>query len=94
MYIQAVRYPLAVLYRFLIAFVIGYLCTYFFSLNLTELFARYLPKAESIYLAAFSAIFFYLIFVIMSFCIESLKKLSIVCTSILLVLFLFSKWIG
>lgn len=92
--LHALRSPLAVLYRVMVAFLLGYLCTYFFTINLTDLFHHYLPKAESIYLAAFIAILFYLGFVIMIFCIQTLKKMSMISMSILLILFVASKWIS
>lgn len=94
MQFQAIRYSLSILYRVLLAFVIGYVCTYFFTINLTNFFAEYLPKAEAIFLAAFIAILFYLAFVLMSFSIQTLKKLSAIATACLLVLFLLSRWIA
>ena len=89
-----VQYPLSILYRFILAFGLGYICSYLLSLSLTDLFYPYLAKAESIYLAAFSALVFYIIFVISSFCIQSLKKLSTIILSLLSMLFLLSKLVG
>ena len=70
-------YRFAVLYRFVVAFMIGFICTAYFSVALTYLFNMALPKAESVYLAAFCSILFYALFVIVAFCIQSLLKLSI-----------------
>jgi len=91
---QKIQYPLSVLYRFILAFGFGYLCSYFLSLLLTELLYPYLAKAEAIYLSAFSALVFYIFFVILSFCIQSLKKLSTIILSILSTLFLLSRIVG
>lgn len=89
-----IQYPLSVLYRFILAFGFGYLCSYLLSLLLTNLFYPYFAKAESIYLAAFSALVFYIIFVIFSFCVQSLKKLSTIIISLFSMLFLLSKLVG
>ena len=70
-------YRMTVLYRFIIAFLLGYICTSLLANNLTVLFHHSLPKAESIYLAAFLSILFFLGYVISSFCIYSLRKLSV-----------------
>jgi hypothetical protein len=83
-------YRLQVLYRFVVAFVIGFMCAGLLSLDLTYLMHHHLPKAEAIYLAAFVSIIFYAAFVIFSFCMQSLLKLSIVsagtCCALLFVL--------
>ena len=94
MYLQAVRYPLAILYRFLIAFALGYLCTYLFTMSVTNWLKFYLPKAESVFLAAFIAILFYLFFVLMSFSIKTLKKLSTISLLFLSILFLLYKGVN
>ena len=91
MSIYAIRYPIAVLYRFIIAFLLGYACTYLFTLNMTMLLNFYLPKAESIFLAAFIAILFFLAFVISSFCIQSLKKLTVISTTLYLIFLLLAQ---
>lgn len=75
-------YRMTVLYRFIIAFIFGYACTSLFINNLTILFHHSLPKAESIYFAAFISILFFLGFVISSFCIYSLRKLSLISMSL------------
>lgn len=90
MFINAVRYPIAILYRFMIAFLLGYACTYLFTTVLTQALYVFLPKAEAIYLAAFLGILFLLGFVITSFCIQSIRKLtfvSTICSVVLLILF-------
>ncbi|MDT0200167.1 MULTISPECIES: hypothetical protein [unclassified Acinetobacter] len=86
--------PLAILYRLGMTFGIGYLCSYLIALDLAYFLQAYLPKAESVYLAAFTALIFYVCFVIGIFCIQSLKKLSIYSLIPLLILFLFSRFIG
>lgn len=75
-------YRMTVLYRFIIAFVFGYACTSLLVSNLTVLFHHSLPKAEAIYLAAFISILFFVSFVISSFCIYSLHKLSLISISL------------
>ncbi len=52
------QYPLSILYRFLIAFGLGYICTSMLSELLTLSFYPHLAKAESIYLAAFLSLYF------------------------------------
>ncbi|CAM4114878.1 hypothetical protein [Acinetobacter pragensis] len=91
---HSLRYPLAVLYRFIAAFGIGYLCCYFLALNLTLFFHLYWPKAESIYLAAFIALIFYAGFVIFAFCTPHLKRLSLFSFALLLGLFALYHTLG
>ena len=88
------QYPLSVLYRFLIAFGLGYLCTFMLSELLTLSIYPHLAKAESIYLAAFLSLIFFIIFVILSFCIQSLKKLTASTISLSLCFFLLLKFVG
>ncbi|OOW10826.1 hypothetical protein MF4642_06085 [Acinetobacter sp. MF4642] len=88
------QYPLSVLYRFLIAFGLGYLCTLMLSGLLTLSFYPHFAKAESIYLAAFLSLIFFIIFVILSFCVQSLKKLSASIISLSLCFFLLLKFVG
>ncbi|WP_260395228.1 hypothetical protein [Acinetobacter johnsonii] len=88
------KYPLSVLYRFLIAFGLGYLCTFMLSELLTLSFHLHFAKAESIYLAAFLSLIFFIIFVIVSFCVQSLKKLSASTISLSLCFFLLLKFVG
>lgn len=49
---------LNILFRFFLTFVIGYVCTAFLCMSLTQVFQAFLAKAEAIYLAAFISIFF------------------------------------
>jgi len=94
MMISTVLYPLAVLYRFIIAFLAGYVCTALLSSNLTVLFYPSLPKAEAVYLAAFISILFFVGFVISSFCICSLRKLSVISIGLLAVLYATYRILG
>ncbi|ARD30780.1 hypothetical protein EA756_08345 [Acinetobacter lactucae] len=54
----------------------GFACMTYLSLGLTGIFLLNLDKAEAIFLAAFIAILFYVVFVIVGFCIQSLLKLT------------------
>lgn len=92
--LSQLKYPIKVLYRFLIAFGLGYLCTSILSELLTLSFHPHLAKAESIYLAAFLSLIFFIIFVIVSFCVQSLKKLSASTLSLSLCFFLLLKFVG
>jgi len=87
----SLTYHIQVLYRFVIAFILGFICTALLSLALTHLFHLSLPKAESIFLAAFISLIFYVFFVITSFCIQSLIKLTFVsiASSLVVLLLLF-----
>lgn len=86
--------PLAILYRLGMTFGIGYLCSYLIALDLAYFLQAYLPKAESVYLAAVIALIFYVCFVIGIFCIQSLKKLSVYSLLPFLSLFTISRFIG
>lgn len=79
-------YRISVLYRFIIAFVLGYICTSLLIHNLTLILNTVLPKAESIYLAAFFSLLFFIGFVISSFCIYTVRKLSLISFSLLVCL--------
>jgi hypothetical protein len=83
-------YRLQVLYRVVIGFIAGFIAAALLSLDLTYWLGHSLAKAEAIYLAAFISIIFYAAFVIFSFCMQSLLKLSIVsagtCCTLLFVL--------
>lgn len=92
--LSQLKYPITVMFRFLIAFGLGYLCTSMLSELLTLGFHPHLAKAESIYLAAFLSLIFFTIFVILSFCVQSLKKLSLVTFSLGLCFFLMLKFVG
>ncbi|QHI10184.1 hypothetical protein [Acinetobacter haemolyticus] len=80
-------YRISIFYRFALVFILGYLCTLYLSLSLTELFASLFAKAESIFLAAFISILFYVCFVLIGFCTNSLIKLTLISTILLAVLF-------
>ncbi len=84
------RYRLAVLYRLVIAFVAGFICTLFVNIDLSYIFSMMLPKAESVYLAAFCSILFYAFFVIVMFCVHSLLKLTLYSTTLCTICFLLS----
>lgn len=86
--------PLAILHRLSMSFGIGYLCSYLIALDLAYFLQASLPKAESVYLAAFIALIFYVCFVIGIFCIQSLKILSVYSLIPLIVLFIISRFIG
>ncbi len=86
--------PLAILYRLGMSFGIGYLCSYLIAFDLAYFLQASLPKAESVYLAAFIALIFYVCFVIGIFCIQSLKTLSVYSLIPLIVLFVISRFIG
>lgn len=79
-------YRISVLYRFIIAFIVGYICTSLLIHNLTLILNTVLPKAESIYLAAFFSLLFFIGFVISSFCIYTVRKLSLISFSLLVCL--------
>lgn len=87
-------YRLAVAYRFMVAFVIGYACTSLFMLLLLKIFQQMLTQAESVYLSAFIAIIFYALFVLGSFCIHSLFKLSSYALLLCGLFFIATKFIG
>lgn len=70
-------YRLSIFYRFVLSFVLGYLCMMYLSISLTMLLTAVLDKAEAVYLAAFIATLFYLGFIIISFCANSLLKLTV-----------------
>lgn len=75
-------YRLQVLYRFVVAFAMGFICASLLSLDLTYLLNHQLAKAEAIYLAAFISLFFYAGYVITSFCIQSLLRLTLISCGI------------
>ena len=85
-------YRLGIFYRFVLSFVVGYLCMMYLSLGLGSLLSLILDKAEAIYLAAFISILFYLAFIILSFCAHSLWKLSL--TSLVLTGAMFGLSVG
>ena len=86
--------PLAIFYRLGMSFGMGYLCSYLIAFDLSYFLQAFLPKAESVYLAAVIALIFYVCFVIGIFCIQSLKKLSVYSLLPFLSLFTISRFIG
>lgn len=90
----SIMQPLTIVYRLGVTFGIGYICSYLIALDMAYFLQAYLPKAESVYLAAFTALIFYVCFVIGVFCIQSLKKLSIYSLIPFIILFLFYRFIG
>lgn len=90
----SIMQPLAIVYRLGVTFGIGYICSYLIALDMAYFLQAYLPKAESVYLAAFTALIFYVCFVIGVFCIQSLKKLSIYSLIPFIILLLFYRFIG
>ena len=76
--LSSLRNRFLVLLRFVIAFVGGYIISYLLSECLTDWFVHYLNKAEAIYLGGFIAIIFYVLFILACFCIQSLKKITLV----------------
>ena len=88
------RYSFAVIYRFIIAFGLGYLSMSTLSNLGISIFHSLLPKAEAIYLSAFISIIFIIIYVIVSFCIQSLIKLTLISTTLFAVLFLLNYFLN
>lgn len=88
------QYPMAIIYRFFIAFILGYICASYLVLDLTLVFYTFLNTAEAIYLAAFISIICFVIFVIFSFIIQSYIKLSIIGFISLLTLYSVSLFLG
>ena len=86
--------PLAVLYRLGICFWMGYLGSDLIARDLAYFLQAYFPKAESVYLAAFTALIFYICFVIGTFCIQSLKKLSVYGLVSIILWFILSRFTG
>ncbi|ENW04956.1 hypothetical protein [Acinetobacter beijerinckii] len=80
-------YRFSVFYRFVLTFVLGYICTMYLCISLTSLFKNAINKAEAIYLAAFIAILFYVVFIILSFCVHSLLKLTLISLALAGVLY-------
>ena len=87
-------YRLAIVYRFMLAFLIGYACTSVLMLCLLKVFQQFMATAESVYLSAFIAIIFYIVFILASFCVHSLLKLSLYALILCSVFFFALKFIG
>ncbi|PTV53274.1 hypothetical protein [Acinetobacter seifertii] len=87
-------YRIKVFYRFLVVFGMGYTCMAYLSLGLTGFFHLTLDKPEAIYLAAFISILFYVLFVIIGFCIQSLLKLTGLSIALCLVFFFVTRMVS
>ncbi|MDO7475729.1 hypothetical protein Q5X68_08145 [Acinetobacter baumannii] len=87
-------YRIKVFYRFLVVFGMGYACMVYLSLGLTEIFHLNLGKPEAIYLAAFISILFYVFFVIVGFCIQSLLRLTILSIALFALFFIVTRTVG
>jgi len=72
----------------------GFACMAYLSIGLTGIFLLSLDKAEAIYLAAFIAILFYVVFVIVGFCIQSLLKLTGLSIILCALLFSVTRMVG
>ncbi|WPP57704.1 hypothetical protein SOI76_09580 [Acinetobacter pittii] len=87
-------YRIKVFYRFLLVFGMGFACMAYLSLGLTGIFLLNLDKAEAIYLSAFIAILFYVIFVIVGFCVQSLLKLTGLSIVLCALFFFVTRMVG
>jgi len=72
----------------------GFACMAYLSLGLIGIFLLTLNKAEAIYLAAFIAILFYVIFVIVGFCVQSLLKLTGLSIILCALFFFVTRMVG
>jgi len=72
----------------------GFACMAYLSLGLIGIFLLTLDKAEAIYLAAFIAILFYVLFVIIGFCIQSLSKLTGLSVVLCALFFFATRMVG
>ncbi|EKU40265.1 MAG TPA: hypothetical protein DEF26_15825 [Acinetobacter sp.] len=72
----------------------GFACMAYLSLGLIGIFLLTLDKAEAIYLAAFIAILFYVIFVIVGFCVQSLLKLTGLSIVLCALFFFVTRMVG
>ncbi|OBA13265.1 hypothetical protein A9988_00935 [Acinetobacter calcoaceticus] len=89
-----VSYRIKVFYRFLLVFGMGFACMACLSLGLTGIFLLNLDKAEAIYLSAFISILFYVVFVIVGFCIQSLLRLTILSIALFALFFIVTRTVG
>lgn len=80
-----------VLLRFMIAFGLGYVCADLMSETLAILLLNMLEKAEAIFLGAFISIIFYVVFVLICFCIQSFIRMSMLSALLFSLLFFSSK---
>lgn len=90
----SVSYRIKVFYRCLLVFGMGFACMAYLSLGLIGIFLLTLDKAEAIYLAAFIAILFYVIFVIIGFCVQSLLKLTGLSIVLCALFFFVTRMVG
>jgi len=72
----------------------GFACMTYLSLGLTGIFLLNLDKAEAIYLSAFISILFYVIFVIVGFCVQSLLKLTGLSIVLCALFFIVTRTVG
>jgi hypothetical protein len=84
-------YRIKVFYRFLIVFGMGYACMAYLSLGLTGIFRVNFDKPEAIFLAAFISLLFYVFFVILGFCIQSLLKLTSLSVALCALFFILTR---
>lgn len=94
MLLSKLHNPILVLYRFILAFVVGYVCTNFLVFDLTLIFKHYLAQAEAVYLPAFIGLIFFIVYVIYSFIIPSLTKLSVLGFGLCSLLYIASLALG
>ena len=87
-------YAFAVIIRCFIAFVVGYFCANYCALLLTHLMMHQVENAEAVYLASLISIILFVAFVIFSFIIQSLKKLTIGSIVLLGLMFSLSTFLG
>lgn len=80
-----------VLLRFMIAFGLGYVCADLMSETLAILLLNMLEKAEAIFLGAFISIIFYVVFVLICFCIQSFIRMSMLSAFLFSLLFFSSR---
>lgn len=77
MYTDSVKHRVNIFFRVMIACVGGYLCSMYFSLVVANVFLIIMPRAEAVFLSAFLAIIFFIIFFMTSFAMYSFKKVVI-----------------
>ncbi|MCF8999497.1 hypothetical protein [Acinetobacter nectaris] len=71
---HAVKYRLSITCRIFIACILGYISTRYFTLVSTIALTHFMPRAETIFLAAMLGILFFIIFFLSIFIIQSVKK--------------------
>ena len=93
-FFKRTSYSLAVAYRFIVAFFIGYFCTQYLSQLGIAIFHHSMGKAEAIYLSAFISLIFFTFFIISCFCIQSLFKITFISAILFSALFVFNQFVG